>query len=96
LGQKYLSSEADLAIKLEPIISKLLVVGEAEFVQRSNKLTTFLGLVLTGKSARNVDRIFNEVTQAFKLPEALQNIEIAAIPVVGRTIKEVQYNAEIF
>jgi len=43
-----------------------------------------------------VDRVFNEVTKAFKLPEVLKDIDMAMIPIVGRTIKEVQYQAEIF
>lgn len=96
LGQKYLSSDAEIAAKLEPVISKLVVIGEAEFVQRSNKITAFTGLILAGRSARNVDRVFNEVTQAFKLPEVLKDIDIATIPIAGRTIREVQYQAEIF
>jgi len=96
LGQKYLSSDAEIAAKLEPVISKLVVIGEAEFIQRSNKLVAFTGLVLAGRAARNVDRVFNEVTKAFKLPEVLKDIDMAMIPIVGRTIKEVQYQAEIF
>ena len=67
LGQKYLSSEAEIFAGLEPVLDKTITIGEAEFVQRSNKLTTFMGLVLAGKSARNVDRIFNEVAQSFKV-----------------------------
>jgi len=96
LGQKYLSSDAEIAAKLEPVIGKLVVIGEAEFIQRSNKLVAFTGLVLAGRAPRNVDRVFNEVTKAFKLPEVLKDIDMAMIPIVGRTIKEVQYQAEIF
>jgi hypothetical protein len=96
LGQKYLSSEAEIAAKLEPVISKLVVVGEAEFTQRSSKIVVFSGLVLAGRSARNVDRVFNEVTGAFKLPDILKDVDMASIPLAGRTVKEVQYQAEIF
>jgi len=96
LGQKYLSSEAEIAAKLEPVISNLVVIGEAENVQRSSKITAFMGLVLAGRSARNVDRIFNEIAKSFKLPEILKDIDPMSIAVVGRTIKETQYQAEIF
>jgi len=96
LGQKYLSSEAEILAKLEPLLKNVVVIGEAEFVSRSNKITTFLGLVLAGRSAGNVDRIFNEATKSFKLPELIKDIDLDSIPVAGRTIKEVQYNAEIF
>lgn len=96
LGQKYLSSDAEIAAALEPILKNIITIGEAENVQRSNKLTTFMGLVLAGKSARNVDRIFNEAAKSFKVPEAVKDIDIASIPVAGRTVREVQYQAEIF
>jgi hypothetical protein len=96
LGQKYLSSDAEIAAALEPLLSKTITIGEAENVQRSNKLTTFMGLVLAGRSARNVDRIFNEAAKSFRMPEIIKEIDIASIPVAGRTIKEVQYQAEIF
>ncbi len=96
LGQKYLSSEAEIATGLELLLKNMICVGEAEYVQRSNKLTAFLGLVLAARSARNLDRVFNEVTQAFKMPEIVKEIDIASVPLAGRTIKEVQYQAEIF
>ena len=97
LGQKYLLSEAEIIEKLETVLkNKVIVIGEAEYIQRSNKLTAFLGLVLAGKNSRNLDRVFNEITQSFKLPEIVKNINIEDISVVGRSVKEVQYQAEIF
>jgi len=96
LGRKYLSSEAEIIAALEPMLDKMITIGEAENVARPNKLTTFMGLVLAGRSARNVDRIFNEAAQAFKLPETIKDIAVGGIPVTGRSIKEVRYQAEIF
>jgi hypothetical protein len=55
-----------------------------------------MGLVLAAKSARDLDRVFNEAAMALKLPEIVKSCNIESIPVVGRTIKEVQYRAEIF
>ncbi len=95
-AQAYLSSKADIAAALAPLLENMIVVGEAEFVPRSNKLAVFLGLALASKSAANSDRIFNEIAQSFKLPEIIKNISLENIPLVGRTIKEVQYQAEIF
>lgn len=96
LGQKYLGSEVEIAAALAPVMDKMTVVGEAEFVQRSNKLTTFAGLVLASKNAVNLDRVFNEITRSFKTPEIVKNVDLASIPIAGRSIKEVQYQAEIF
>ncbi len=96
LGQKYLSSEAEIAAALAPVLDKMIVIGEAEFVQRSNKLTTFAGLVLASKNAANLDRVFNEITQSLKAPEIVKDIAPASIPIAGRTIKEVRYRAETF
>jgi len=96
LGQKYLSSDAEIALALEPVLGKAMTIGEAEYVQRSNKLVTFMGLVLAGRLARSVDRVFNEVAKSFKLPETIKDIAAESVPVAGRSIKEVQYQAEIF
>ena len=96
LGQKYLSSEAEIVADLELALDKTIVIGEAENVQRSSKLTTFMGLVLAGRSSRRVDRVFNEIAQSFMIPEIIKGIDLAAVPIAGRTIKEVQYQAEIF
>ncbi len=95
LGQKYLSSEAQIIAELAPILKeKLVVIGEAENVQRSNKLTCFAGLVLASKSPVDVDRVFNEIAQSFKMPETIKNAQLPRV--AGRSIREVQYQAEIF
>jgi hypothetical protein len=96
LGQKYLSDDTQIAAALEPILDKMIVIGEAEFVQRSNKLTTFMGLVLAARGARKLDRVFNEIAKSFAMPETIKDISVGDIPVVGRTILETQYHAEIF
>ena len=96
LGLKYLSSDEEIAKLLEPLLGRMVVVGEAENVQRSYKLITFMGLVFAAKSARNLDRVFNEVAMALKLPEIVKDCNIESIPVAGRSIKEVQFRAEIF
>lgn len=96
LGAKYLSSDGDIARSLEAVLGKMVVVGEAEFVQRSNKITTFMGLILASRSARNLDRVFNAVAQSSQLPDELKDLRLEDIPVAGRTVKEVQYRADIF
>ncbi len=96
LAQIYLSSEGEMAAELNLLLKNMVVIGEAEFVQRSNKLTTFMGLVLASKSAANLDRVFNEIAQSFKTPEIVKDVAIGDIPIAGRNIKEVQYNAETF
>ena len=96
LGLQYLSSDEEIAKKLEKIFNKMIVIGEAENVQRSCKLTTFLGLVLAAKNPCYLDRVFNEAAQALKLPEIIKNCNMESIAVVGRSIREVQYQAEIY
>ena len=95
-AQAYLSSEAAIVAGLAPLLKNMTVIGEAEFVQRSNRLAAFLGLALASRSAANLDRVFGEITQSFKIPEIVKDIPMENIPLAGRTIKEVQYQAEIF
>jgi len=40
--------------------------------------------------------VFNEAAQALKLPEIIKNCNMESIAVVGRSIREVQYQAEIY
>jgi hypothetical protein len=96
LGLQYMSSDIEIAALLESMLDKMIVIGEAENVQRSYKLTTFMGLVFAARSPRNLDRVFNEVAMSLKLPEIVKDCNMESIHVVGRSIKEVQYRAEIF
>ena len=96
LGLKYLESEKEITQFFAKLGDKVITIAEAENVQRPNKLTVFLGLILASRDPMNLDRVFNEITQASQLPEILKDIKIENIPVTGRSIKEVQYQAEIF
>jgi hypothetical protein len=96
LGLKYLGSEADVAQNFKEIEGKAMTIADGENVQRSNKLIAFTGVVLAGRNAMNVDRIFNEITKANRLPELVKDIGIEDIPLAGRSILETQYQAEIF
>lgn len=95
-AQAYLSSKTAVAAALAPLLKNMIVIGEAEFVPRSNKLAAFLGLALASKSPANLDRVFNEIAQSFKMPEIVKDIPAGGIPIAGRSIREVQYQAEIF
>lgn len=96
LAQTYLFSVAEIVRALAPLLKNMIVIGEAEFVQRSSKITTLAGLALASKSAINLDRVFAEITQSLKIPEIIKEVDVAAIPIAGRSVKEVQYQAEIF
>lgn len=96
LGLKYLSSDAEIAAGVEPLLKNMITVGEAENIQRSNKQTTFVGLVLASRKPRNLDCVFNEIVQSLDLPEIAKDCNIKTIPIAGRSIKEVQYKAEIY
>lgn len=96
LGLKYLDSEKEITQSFAELGDKIITIAEAENVQRPSKLTVFLGLILASRNPMNLDRVFNEITQASQLPEILKDIKIENIPIEGRSIKEVQYQAEIF
>ena len=95
-GLKYLSSDKDIAEELGKSISNVLTLGEAEFVKRGNKLAAYMGLIISGKNAMHIDRVFNEIATVNTIPEILKDINIEDIKVVGREIREVKYNAETF
>jgi len=93
---KYLSPEKEIANNLNSLLSNILTIGDAKAVQRSNKINTYLGLVLASKNTLKLDRIFNEITIANKTPELVKDWKLEDIKIVGRDIQEVKYNAEFF
>lgn len=96
LGLKYLDSETAIAESFSEFKDKVITIADGENTQRSNKLTSFTGVILAGRNARNVDRVFNEITKANHLPELVKDVKIENIPLAGRSILETQYQAEFF
>jgi len=88
LGLKYLDSEEAIIKEVnQALADKIAVVAEADIVQRPDKFTKFLGLILAGRNNLNLDKVFEKIT-------ANKNIDIENIPLVGREAEEVQQNAE--
>jgi hypothetical protein len=94
-GLKYLSSEKDIADKLIKSVSNVLTIGEAEIVQRANKITTYLGLIFGGYNFLKVDSLFNRVIKNKGLPEVIKDMDPESIIVSGRSLKEVEQDIEI-
>lgn len=88
---KYLQSEEDIANELKGLLSNVVNIGEAEFVQRLDKTVVFPGLILGSRSFLNLDRVFNEITMPEKVPEILKGVDLINIDIIGRDIKEVRY-----
>ena len=59
-------------------------------------MTTFLGLTLASFNPLNLDRAFAEIAMLGDLPEYLKKIKIEDIPIAGRAIQELQYEADKF
>ncbi|MDD3170233.1 MAG: DUF362 domain-containing protein [Candidatus Pacebacteria bacterium] len=96
LGLKYLDSEETIVSEVnQALADKIVVIAEANVVQRPDKFTKFLGLVLAGQNSLNLDKIFDEIIMSKNPCPLLQNLNIENIPLVGRELKEFQQNAEI-
>jgi len=91
LGLKYLHEKEKIIKTLKDIMPQCLTIAEAHTIQKPDKFTVFLGMILTSFDFLNLDRIFFEITCQEKLPRILEKIEIEKIPVLGRTIEEIQY-----
>ena len=94
LGLKYLYSSEDMVEKLNKILPPYLTISDGEVIQKSNQFTIFLGIVLAGFNALNIDRVFNEIIMFKSLPESLKKIKIEEIKTIGREIEEVQCDTE--
>lgn len=92
LGLKYLKSEKEIAEELQKALPNIITLGEAEYVQTADEFISFLGACFAGRNFIHLDRVFNEVVLEKKMPEVLEGVKIEAIPIVGRDIKELQFN----
>jgi hypothetical protein len=79
---------------LKKILPDILSLAEAESIQKPNGLTTFFGVAMASFNLLNLDRVFFEITSQKDLPEILEKIKIERIPIVGRSIEELQYNVK--
>ena len=94
LSLKYLSSDEEIMKKLNETLPKILNIAEANRIQKSDKLTTFLGICLSSWNPVSLDRVFAEICQIGNLPEFLKEVKIEGIKILGREIKEVGYEVD--
>lgn len=93
LGQKYLYDEEDLILKLKNVMPEILTIADGTIIQKSNKQSAILDLILASFNPSNLDRVFAEITMV-PLPKYLKSVKIEEIPVSGREIGEVQFGLD--
>ena len=94
LSLQYLHSQEEIMEKLPGVLPDYLTIADGLTIQKTNGLTTFLGLILASFNSFNLDRVFGEIVMVKDLPGYLKKVKIEDIPMAGRTIEEVQYNPE--
>ena len=103
LGQKYLYGDEELILKLKEVLlarrslgeggPQILTIADGTIIQRSNRQSVILDLILASFNPLNLDRIFAEVAM-IPLPEYLKSVKIEEIPISGRQIGEVQWELD--
>jgi uncharacterized protein (DUF362 family) len=93
LGQKYLYDEEDLILKLKTVMPEILTIADGTIIQKSNKQSVILDLILASYNPSNLDRVFAEIAMV-PLPKYLKSVKIEEIPVSGREIGEVQFELD--
>jgi uncharacterized protein (DUF362 family) len=93
LGQKYLYGDEELILKLKEVIPEVLTIADGTIIQRSNRQSVILDLILASFNSLNLDRIFAEIAM-IPLPEYLKSAKIEEIEILGREIGEVQCGLE--
>jgi len=94
LGLKYLHDEEEVTKKIIGVLPEILNVAEAIYIQRQDKANVYFGLALASFNSFNLDRVFAETAMIKNLPAFLKEINLENILVVGRSIKEVQIEAD--
>ena len=96
LSVKYLYDYNDILINIQKVLPSYFTLAEAMSIQKQDKHIIRLGLIFAGFNPFNIDRIFAKITRTEYLPEHLKSIDLEKIPVVGRTIKELEYDVNEF
>ncbi|MDD5639942.1 MAG: hypothetical protein PHR47_04085 [Candidatus Pacebacteria bacterium] len=94
LALKYLYSEEEIVQQIKDI-KNVVSIGEAISPQRIDKFSVFRNLIFASRNPINLDAVFNATGLVQQLPKYLRDINIADIPIAGRSILEVQRNIDI-
>jgi hypothetical protein len=73
---------------------EILTIADGTIIQKSNKQSTLLDLILASYNPSNLDRVFAEIAMV-PLPKYLKSVKIEEIPVSGREIGEVQFELDL-
>ncbi|MDD4409940.1 MAG: DUF362 domain-containing protein, partial [Candidatus Pacebacteria bacterium] len=92
---KYLYSEEYIAKELSKYTDKVFTFGEAQFVQRPDKFTSYWGAVFGSRNSFNLDKVFNESTMCKVTPSFIKSIDINSIPTNGRMLSEIKRDIEL-
>ncbi|MFA5009007.1 MAG: DUF362 domain-containing protein [Candidatus Paceibacterota bacterium] len=92
LGLKYLFSEKEIAQNLEKNINNLINLSEADYIRDKEGYIFYLGIILAGKSYLKLDRVFNEIIMNRENLDLVADIDFKEISLVGRDLKEVQFD----
>lgn len=90
----YLDSGKEVVDEIIKNIPHAFTLGEGDFVKRSDGSIVFLGIILSGSNPLKVDKVFNRIVRAKKEPELLKDIDLADIFLSGRSIMELEYEAD--
>ncbi len=89
--KSYLNADyQNILKKINKVLPEYLNLAEAISIQKTNKIVTYLGLVLASFNSLNLDRIFAEIIMTENLPEYLKDIKIENIPITGRHLDELK------
>ncbi len=92
----YLSFEENNKILkvINKVLPEYLNIAEGIYIQKADKVVTYLGLIFASFNSLNLDKVFTEVGMIKDLPEYLKDIKIEHIQITGRHPGELQYNIE--
>lgn len=94
LSLNYLYSQEEIIENLNKVLPQYLTIAEAQSVQKPDQFVSQLNLILASFDSLNLDRVFAEITMTKKLPELIKEVKIEDIPIVGRKVKELQFEVE--
>ncbi len=92
---KYLYSDNYIMDKMINHATKVLNIGEAQFVQRDDGFSVHFGAVFAGRNYLNIDRVFNEAVSCDNIPKVLEKINLERVEITGREVDEIRKDVKL-
>lgn len=87
---KYLFTDKEIFKNLRNFLPPILTIAQGDYIQTKTKFVVYLNLILGSFNLLSLERIFFEIIPQKEIPEALMEIKLENVRIIGRELEEVK------